>query len=197
MSERDIHIYSLKTDEELAQLCKEEDQRAFQELMRRYMRPIWNFVRQYAKSDEDAEDIAQDTFFKTWKNIRQFQSGRTWKPWLFTIARNTALDQLKKKKAAPFSDLDSTENELSFADTLADPEPLAPEIFETAALVGKLKNVLETLNPDHRAVLMLHYRDDMTFEEIARVVGKPMNTVKSWHRRALIRIKEMLEDAHE
>lgn len=178
-----------RSDEELAELCRKRDESAFAELMRRYLRQIYAFAYQYGRSPEDTEDIVQDTFYKTWKYIDKYAAGKQFRPWLYTIARNTALDFLKKKKSAPFSDLDDDENDLQFADTIEDESPLQPEIFETAAYVSQLQFALQDLHPDHRAVLMLHYKDDMTFEEIATVVGKPMNTIKSWHRRALLKLR--------
>lgn len=184
--------YFGQNDEGLAEKSKKKDELAFQELMRRYMRQILNFARQYSKTSEDAEDIAQDTFFKVWKYIGRYDKGRQFKPWLYTIARNTALDFIKKKKASAFSDLDDTENDLSFADTLEDPEPLQPEIFENAALTEIVNRALEEIHPDHRAVLLLHYREGMTFDEIAMIVHRPMNTVKSWHRRALMKLRDIL-----
>jgi RNA polymerase sigma-70 factor (ECF subfamily) len=188
--------YTAQSDEELAEKCRGKDEFAFQELMRRYMRPIFNFARQYSKASEDAEDIAQDTFFKVWKHIGRYTENRQFRPWLYAIARNTALDFIKKKKSAVFSDLDDTENDLQFADTLEDPEPLAPEIMEKAALVDVVNEALEGIHPDHRAVLLLHYHQEMTFDEIAVVVGRPMNTVKSWHRRALFKLRDILSGSH-
>ena len=184
--------YGGLTDEELAEKCRAKDGAAFQELMHRYMRQIFNFSRQYAKTSEDAEDIAQDSFFKVWKYIGRYGKCRQFRPWLYTIARNTALDHIKKKKASPFSDLDDTDNDLQFAETLEDPLPLQPELFETAAMAKEVGIALDRLHPDHRAVLILHYREEMTFDEIALVVGRPMNTVKSWHRRALAKLRDML-----
>ncbi len=184
--------YSAQTDEQLTELCKKGDELAFEALMNRYVRQIYNFLRQYTHGSEDTEDIAQDTFFKAWKHIKKFHTGKQFRPWIFTIARNTALDFIKKHKAVNFSELDDTETELSFADTLADPEPLAPELFENAALAEVLREKLKLLHPDHVAVLTLHYEEEMTFDEIALIVGKPMNTVKSWHRRAVIRLQELL-----
>ena len=180
------------TDEELAELCKTGDDTAFEELMRRYLKPIYAFTRQYTRLPEEAEDIAQDTFFKAWKYIKQFKSEKKFKPWLYTIARNTALDHIKKKKAVVFSALDDTENDLAFEDTLSDPEPLAPELFARAELAQELNEAMSVLHPDHRAVLIMHYHEDMTFEEIAETIDVPMNTVKSWHRRALVKVRKGL-----
>ncbi|MBU6231158.1 MAG: RNA polymerase sigma factor [Patescibacteria group bacterium] len=184
--------YPLKTDEELAELSRQKDEVAFRELMQRYMKQIFNFARQYARTAEDAEDIAQDSFFKVWKYIGRYGKGRQFRPWLYTIARNTALDHLKKKRAASFSELDDVENDLLFVDTLEDTEPLAHEAFDNARMSERVIAALDFLHPDHRAILILHYREEMTFDEIASVVGRPMNTVKSWHRRALLRLREIL-----
>jgi len=184
--------YSAQTDEQLVALCKKGDELAFQDLMNRYVGQVFNFLRQYTRGSEDTEDIAQDTFFKAWRHIKKFETGRQFRPWLFTIARNTALDFIKKRKAVNFSDLDDAETEISFADTLADPEPLPPEIFENAELANILSANLKLLHPDHVAVLTLHYREDMTFDEIAIVMNRPMNTVKSWHRRAVERLRDLL-----
>ncbi len=192
-----ISDYSREDDETLAEACKNKDELAFQELMRRYIGQIFNFSRQYAHAQEDIDDIVQDTFFKVWRYIGRFKIGLRFKPWLFTIARNTALDHIKKKKASPFSDLDNAETETTFADSLSDPEPLPPELFERSALAAELVQALEILHPDHRAILILHYREHLTFEEIAKIVGHPMNTVKSWHRRALFRLRKELTHQNE
>ena len=168
-----------KTDEQLAELCRKGDEIAFQELMRRYVKPIFGFVRQYTKTEEDAEDVSQDAFFKAWKYIKQYKKGKAFKPWLYAIARNTALDFLKKRKAIVFSKLDDAEEETFFADTLVDTEPLAAEVFDQIKSAEELKSALDILHPDHRSVLIMHYNEEMTFDEIADSIGKPMNTVKS------------------
>jgi len=183
-----------ETDEQLAELCRKGDHGAFHELMDRYLKPIFNFVRQYSKDSEDTDDITQDAFFKVWRNIGQYKKGRAFKPWLYTIARNTALDYLKKKRSVSFSNLDDNESDIAFADTLADNEPLPTELFDRAALTKDMEKKLEKLQPDYRSVIILHYNEDMTFEEIATVVNRPMNTVKSWHRRALLRLREISKD---
>lgn len=182
----------MSSDEELAIKTKAGDEQAFQELMERYMKPIFNFVRQYSKTSEDAEDIAQDTFFKVWKYIDKYDEKQSFKPWLYTIARNTALDFLKKKRPASFSDLEDSDSDLSFSDTLVDPEPLPDEVFKKDHIAKKLGEMMNDIHPDHRAILIMHYHEDMTFDEIAEIVDKPMNTIKSWHRRALIKLREKL-----
>ncbi len=126
------------------------------------------------------------------ENIRRYKKGRPFKPWLFAIARNTALDFLKKKRPHSFSSLEGEDGDVSFADTLEDSEPLPTEIFERAESKEKLERLLDEIHPDHRSVLTLYYHEELTFEEIAEALDRPMNTVKSWHRRALIKIRNLM-----
>lgn len=185
----------MKSDEQLAQAASGGDDAAFQELMKRHIKRAFALARLYVKADEDAEDIVQDSFFKAWKNLSRFDADKRFGPWLSTIVRNTALDFLKKKRGVAFSALDSETAEgdsASFADTLVDAEPLADELFAKATEAAEAREALLSLHPDHQSALMLHYRDEMTFEEIAVVMGRPMNTVKSWHRRALGKLKAIL-----
>jgi len=180
-----------KTDEILAKESAQGDDASFQELMRRFLTPVFNFSRQYVRAQAEAEDITQDTFLKVWKNIKKFNQGQKFKPWIFTIAMNTALDHIRKRKAIPFSEIDTSdeygqENSApQFSETLEDLEPIADELFEQTENTDKISVALEILRPEYRSVLMLHYAEDLTFEEIAIVMNNPMNTVKSWHRRAL------------
>jgi RNA polymerase sigma-70 factor (ECF subfamily) len=180
------------SDSDLVEASKKGDDLAFKALMERHARSVFNFTRQYVKTEDDIEDVVQDAFFKVWRHIKRFKKGAAFKPWLFTIARNTALDHIKKRRAAVFSTLDDAENDLTFADTIEDKEPLATELFERAELAAELDESMKDMHPDHRAVMIMHYREELTFDEIAGIMGKPMNTVKSWHHRAVMKIRGLL-----
>ena len=187
------------TDEALVELAKVGDDDAFNTIVNRHINHILNFVRQYAPQKEDAEDIVQNTFFKAWKHIGGFKKDKKFLTWLFTIARNTALDHIKRRHSFSFSEIDKWENaggenEISFEDSLSDSEPLPSEVYERKEIATELLEVMDILSPDYRATLIMHYQDDMTFEEIALVMKKPMNTVKSWHRRAVTQIRRSLLD---
>lgn len=187
---------STLTDEELVALTQEGDDTAFNILTQRHINHVLNFVRQYTSKKEDAEDIVQNTFFKTWKHINSFKKDKKFKGWLFAIARNTALDHIKRRKSFSFTEMsgsgDESDDAIPFADTLSDPDPLPPEIFEHKEIAHELIATMDKLPPDYRTTLIMHYNEDMTFEEIAKIMKKPMNTVKSWHRRALIKVRELL-----
>ncbi len=181
----------MHTDEELAKLSQENDRESFAELVKRYLKPVYNFIRRYIGNREDAEDITQEAFLKAFKNIKKFNPDKNFKVWLFVIAKNTAFDRLKKKKPLVFSQLQNEDGE-SIIEEIADAAPLPDEIFARKELTKELESILDILPPSDRAILTLHYSDGLTFEEIAEILGKPMNTVKSRHRRALLRLRDFL-----
>ncbi len=163
---------------------------AFEELVGRYLQPIYTFVFGFCRNAEEASDLTQEVFLKAWKNLKKFNLERNFKTWIFTIARNTVFDWLRKKKSVLFSDLDT--DETTFSETLSDTEPLADELFMRKELVKDLERALDKIPVDSKVILLLYHREECTFEEIAEIVGKPMNTVKSQYRRALMLLRKQL-----
>lgn len=166
---------------------------SLEELISRYLKPLYSFVFRYVGNQKDAEDIVQDVFLKTWKNLKRFDPAKKFQPWIFAIAKNTTVDFLKKKKTIPFSEFESETGENTILDNLADPAPLAPELLAQKDLGNAVNSALEKLSAKYRMVLFLRYNDHFTFEEIAESLGEPMNTVKSRHHRGLQLLKKVLE----
>lgn len=159
-------------------------------LIDRYTDPLYNFIVRFVGRDS-APDVVQDVWIKVWKNIRKFDVARAhFKTWLFTIARNTVTDYLRKKKMAVFSDLDTEDH--TFADTVEDEGTLPDKALEQLEDTKYLSFLLAQLPETYQAVLTLYYQEDMTFKEIGEVLGKPLNTVKSHHRRALEQLRTLI-----
>jgi len=137
----------------------------FDEIVKTYLTPVYSYVYRMIRDRDTAEDITQDVFIKAWKKLDTQQNV---KAFLFTVARNTTFDYLRKRKDEYFED------ELEVPDT----SPLAPEILDN-------EEIIKSLDHKHLDLILLHDVEDMTFEEMAEVVGRPMNTVKSQYRRAL------------
>lgn len=180
------------TDNELVEAYREGDDEAFTLLTNRYVDILYRFVYRLIGNPSAAEELTQDIFLKSWKSLGKFDATKEWKTWLFAIARNTSIDWLRKKKSINFSQFDDSEGESTFADTLRDMEPLQHELFETKENEVLVKNALETLPVDDQTIIMLHDSEGLTFEAIGEVVGKPLNTVKSKYRRALVKLKALL-----
>ena len=161
-------------------------------IIKEYINPIYNFIFRLCGNTEGADDITQEVFIKVWKNLKKFNPEKNFKTWIFTIARNTTFDRLRKRKNISFSRMDEQESEKTFEETIVDIESLPDEIFVNGELAKELENALSKIRPDFREIILLHYTEELTFEEISKIVGKPPNTVKSQHRRALHQIRTFI-----
>ena len=147
-----------------------------------------------AGQTELAEDIAQEAFVKAWRNLNTYDAAKPFAPWMLAITRNAALDLLRKRRAVPFSALspENGEDGMDFADTLASEEPLPEEVLARAESDQTVAAALLRLPERDRTVLTLRYENALSFEDIGAVMKAPMNTVKSWHRRAQARLRALL-----
>ena len=180
----------LDADEDLIKQYLEGDINTLKILIDRYTPIIYNFSMRFVGVD-NAPDIVQDTFIKVWKNLKKFDINKAhFKTWLFTIARNTITDYFRKKKSIVFSDLDGVEGE-SFTDTIEDDAILPDEAIQKIQDSDSLNELLSRLPENYKSVLVLYYQEDMTFDEIGKVLNKPLNTIKSQHRRALEQLRKM------
>lgn len=184
-----------ENDEDIILSYKNGDEEAFKKLINRYTSPLYNFTARIAGKN-DASDIVQEIFIKVWKNIHRFDEQKaSFKTWIFTIGRNTITDFLRKKKNLLFSDMGKEENEdmNSFADNIPASDLLPDAAMQKLQNTEFLNKILERLPPNYQEVLTLHYQEEMTFEEIGKILKKPLNTVKSQHRRAIIELRKMLD----
>lgn len=166
----------------------EGDQSSLKFIIDKYTPSIFNFSKRFV--GDNAPDITQEVFIKVWKNLRKFNAEKSqFKTWLFTIARNTIIDYMRKNKAVPISFISEDE---SFVENIPDEAPLPPIVMEKLQDKEVLLNAIENLPENYKSVLTLYYGEDMTFKEIGEVLGKPLNTVKSYHYRAIALLKELL-----
>lgn len=165
----------------------------FDDILREFSTPVYNFSARLIGDEEDAKDLTQDIFVKIWKNLEKYDESKSLKAWVFTIARNTCYDWLRKKKNLVFSQMNKEEDD--FEDTIVDEAPLQDEVFVEKENVGNVEKALKVLSEDQIEVITLHYSEDLSFEEIAEILGKSINTVKSQNRRGLEKMKKFLENA--
>ncbi|MFH0791759.1 MAG: sigma-70 family RNA polymerase sigma factor [bacterium] len=163
-------------------------------LIARYLKLIYSFVYRYVGNEQDADDATQETFVKVWRNLKKFDHQKSFKTWIFSIAKNTAIDFLKKKKAVPFSEFENEDGENMITEMLTDPSPLPYELLEKASMAQMLNSAMDKLSPKYRMVLFLRYNDHFNFREIAESLGKPLHTITSHHRRALVKLREIITE---
>ncbi len=179
------------TDSELIESYLEGNKKSLEILIGRYLKQIYNFVARYSGDPAEANDLTQETFIKVWKNLQKFDLDRNFKTWLFTIARNTSLDRIRKKKALPFSALE--EEREDFLNQFESEEKLADELFDQELKRETVLKAVATLSPIYQSVIMLRYGENFSFTEIAAILKEPIDTVKSRYRRALIQLRQLLE----
>src|ERR1035437_5744033 len=181
-----------KTDEELINLFNTGNQEVFEYLVNKYTSPLYNFTARLTGKN-NADDLVQEIFLKIWKNTKSFNPQKaSFKTWVFTIAKNTTTDFLRKKKSFSFSDLENNINDGSFYEQIPSDDLLPDEDMQKLEDKELLDNLLNQLRPNYKEVLVLHYQEEMTFDEIGKILSRPLNTVKSFHRRALIELRNML-----
>lgn len=183
-----------RSDQQLIADYLTGDEKSLELLVERYLKTIYSFVYRYVGNGQDADDVTQDVFVKVWHNLKKFDQQKSFKTWVFTIAKNASINALKKKKSIPFSNFENEAGENVILETLADPAPLPLEILERQGLAQVLSQAMDKLAPQYRMVLFLRYNDHFNFREIAESLGESLNTIKSRHRRALIQLKELLTD---
>lgn len=180
------------TDDQLIVLAAKGNEAAFEQLVKRYLAPVYRFVYGYVGNQFEAEDVTQEVFVKVWKKLRQFDQGRRFKPWLFEIAKNTAFDLLRRKAARPLTYFDSITGDAHLEQTLVDVTP-GPEFkAEQTLLRARLDWGLKQLTRPYARVVELYHHEHLNFREIAGTTGESINTVKSRYRRALLKLKQLL-----
>lgn len=172
------------------------DGESFAALVDRHMPMVYTFVYRYVGDADIANDVVQDVFIKVWKNMKKFELGKNFKTWLLTIAKNTALDAIKKKKALLFSKIEEGETDLdAFLAPYVESVDLPDALLKKKQTKADLDRILQELSPAYRSVLLLRYTERLKFREIADVLHEPIDTIKSKHRRALIQLRKMLLEA--
>ncbi len=142
-----------------------------------------------------AEDVLQDTFITVWTRAAQFPALRT-SPlaWLTSIARNRAIDVLRRRKPETpltWQDDEGQEHQHDVADGSGSPL----DQLLTRQADGRLGHCLEQIEAEPRAALKLAYFDGLTHEQLAERIGRPLGTVKAWVRRSLLRLRDCMGEA--
>jgi RNA polymerase sigma factor (sigma-70 family) len=176
-------------DSVLMRQMLEGDHYSFEALYQRYYEMVFNFATRYLGDFDLACDVTQHVFFRLYISMPFPFLNTTLKPWLLRVARNRCLDELRRKRGVYFSQLESTDSQddddaLSPLSTIADPYPLPQEILEQHDLQQSLQRAIRALPAKFRTVVLLRYKDEMSFPEIGRMLNMPAATAKTYFRRA-------------
>jgi RNA polymerase sigma-70 factor (ECF subfamily) len=174
----------LKSDEELMMAYVGGDRAAFDELFARFAPSLLRVMRQQLRSQEEANDLVQQTFLQLHRARHDFRPDAKLRPWLFTIALNLKREHLRRLKRRP-------EAELSLDGRN---DPLAKPDAERLEAARTLSFALERLQPAYREVIELHWLGELSFPEISELLGASLSAVKVRAHRGYAALREILGD---
>lgn len=181
---------------DLVNQVKEGKRTAFDDLVRLFQRPIFNLALRMINNYETAQDVTQEVFMKVFRSLSQFKGQSRFSTWLYAIAVNTCRNQRHAAQRKSFLELrggEWAESGPDGKDLLVDPAP-GPDIYaernETSAAI---QNVIAGLSEEFATAIILRDIQDMSYEQIAEVLGCSLGTVKSRISRARWLVREQLE----
>ena len=174
------------SDGMLARQSLDGNERAFEELVERYRPVLFKFVCNILRDYDQACDILQQVFLQLYVSLPALNTNKPLKNWLLQVARNRCLDELRRKRVIRFSEVEglNDEDEHTVLAFVPDPHPLPEEIVEHHDLQERLLRAIQCLPPKFRSVVFLRYAAHLTYSEIARKLGMPEATAKTYFSRA-------------
>ncbi len=191
-----------RTDEQLLLGYRRTgDRDAFDQLVHRYEKELFGYLRRYLGDADMAEDVFQRTFLQVHLKCEQFDSSRKVRPWLYTVATNQAIDYQRRNRRHRMVSLDRNngvnqeDGNGSLAQLLDSPEPDPFDRVETAEGNARLRDAVDRLPPQSREVVLLVYFQGMKYREAAEAMSIPVGTVKSRLHSAIIKLGEAIKPA--
>ena len=181
-------------DKDLNLICNylNGDKSSFDSLVDVYLKTIFNFTYRITGNEKDAEDITQEIFLKVWKNINKFNIEKSFKTWIFSIAKNTCIDYLRKRKDIPMSVFDDEDGGNLIQDNLESEEPSSEEKIILKENKKMIDETLKELSIIQREIIVMKYVNELSLSEVADIMNMSKDTVKSHHRRALLKMRDSL-----
>ena len=176
------------TDEELMKRFQNGDENAYIELVNRYRDKILNFIFNYIGDFEISEDIVQDTMIKLYQKKHYYKEIAKFSTWLYTIAKNLANTELRKKKQRKTTILSHISRDDKQFDIPADQPGTHQEV--ESEIIGKIiRDAIDQLTDKFKTVILLRDIQELSYEEISSIVGVPIGTIKSRINRARLQLQ--------
>ncbi len=181
-----------QTDEQIARLIQAGDAELFGELIERYEAKLKRYARKFLSTAEDIEDLVQDVFVKAYTNIQSFDDSLKFSPWIYRIAHNVFVNELKRKSRRSMGVFD--------VDTIL-PNIPAQESTDADALEAELKeemgSLVGKLSVKYREVIVLYYFEELSYQEISAVLKIPITTVGVRMNRGRQKLRSLYEKQNE
>ena len=186
---------------ELVRQCQTGSAEAFDELVTRYRTRVFAMIYNMVHNEQDAWDLAQESFVKAWRSIKRFRGRSSFYTWIYRIVMNVTIDWLRKKQikgaglefdeAIQLTQIDPASRTAPKAD------PLPHMRMERSEIRARIDEAIKQLSPDHRAVILMKEIEEMQYHEIAETLGCSIGTVMSRLFYARRKLQSLLRDVYE
>jgi RNA polymerase sigma-70 factor (ECF subfamily) len=178
---------SAATDRDLVAIAVSGFDGSFEELVRRYQRPISAYVYRMVGNYESALDLTQEIFIKVYNSLSRYRAEFKFSTWIYKIAHNAAVDHLRRSSTREQSLVAGTESD-SYDLPIESANPTPEQESERKERRGEIESVVRALPANYRELIVLRHSQDLSYEEIVEVTGLPLGTVKN----RLFRAREMM-----
>ncbi len=189
------------SDVDLVQRCQNGDTEAFDQLVGRYRLRVFGMIYNMVHSEQDAWDLAQDSFLKAWKSIGRFRGQSSFYTWIYRIVMNVTIDWLRKKQVkgtgAEFDDAIELKEIDPASRTVPKATSLPHQQMQHQEIRARIDAAIAQLSPEHRAVILMKEMEDMQYHEIAETLGCSIGTVMSRLFYARKKLQNLLRDVYE
>ena len=177
------------TDLELIESALAGGEHGFEQLVRRYQRPITGYIFRMLGDYEASLDVAQEVFIKVYNSLSRYSSDYKFSTWLYRIAHNAAIDHMRRNSFNPQS-LETENAEGAYQLQIECPKPSPEQDRERSEWRNEIRAVVRRLPAAYRELILLRHSQDLSYDEIAAVTGLPLGTVKN----RLFRAREMMRE---
>lgn len=175
---------------------KRGDRAAFAELVDKYKQPVMNFIFRRLRDETEAEDLAQNVFLQVYKSRARYKQTAKFSTWIFTIAHNLTLNELRRRSRHPAESLEEThtENEEQPPRQIEDKSQVAaPDNVLQGELADKIDEALDELPENQRSAILLCRQEELSYEQIAKILRCSLSATKSLIHRGRETLKEKLK----
>jgi RNA polymerase sigma-70 factor (ECF subfamily) len=186
---------------ELVRQCQTGSAEAFDELVTRYRTRVFAMIYNMVHNEQDAWDLAQDSFVKAWRSIKRFRGRSSFYTWIYRIVMNVTIDWLRKKQikgaGVEFDDAIQLRQIDPASRTAPKADALPQARMERSEIRARIDDAIKELSPDHRAVILMKEIEEMQYHEIAETLGCSIGTVMSRLFYARRKLQNLLRDVYE
>lgn len=190
----DLNYCNELSDNDLIIVIQTKNSQAYRELFARYQKKLFAYIYHLVRNREEAEDILQNVFSKTYKNLQHFDLSRKFSSWIYRIAHNESVNYLKRKSkryTISWDEVSTSKDKLESSTNEERPE----EKMEHQEITRDMDLALEKLPLQYNQILKMRYFQEYSYNEISKILKKPVNTVGTLINRAKRKLLEVVKEA--